>query len=128
LPVPDPQPASWTVANLTELPAVHWRLLCPGPMVEEPPIGLARLRVSVDRLPVETLGAAAEAPDDLLVPLFAQRLPEMIVPYADASELMLDHLQPVDTMSRHRIGLALPIGMQGTKEDWSARPATADIV
>jgi hypothetical protein len=31
-------------------------------------------------------------------------------------------------MSRHRIGLALPIGMQGTKEDWSARPATADIV
>ena len=59
LPVPGAAPASWTVANLTELPAVHWRLLCPGPMVEEPPIGLARLRVSVDRLPVETLGAAA---------------------------------------------------------------------
>ena len=26
--------------------SLDWRLLCPGPMVEEPPVGLARLRVS----------------------------------------------------------------------------------
>ena len=48
----------------------------------------------------------------------------MIVPYADAAALMLSHLQPGSTMSRHRIGLALPIGMRGKKARWSARPAT----
>ena len=104
--------------------SLDWRLLCPGPMVEEPPVGLARLRVSSDRLPVEIPGAAERLPDPLLVPLFAQRVPEMIVPYADAAALMLNHLQPVSDMSRHRIGLALPIGMRGEKARWSARPAT----
>ena len=115
--------------NFTRLQSssLDWRLLCPGPMVEEPPVGLARLRVSVDRLPVETPGAAGEAPD-ALVPLFARLLPEMIVPYADAAALMLNHLQPTDTMSRHRIGLALPVGMRGAKEHWSARPATGGNV
>ena len=38
--------------------SLDWRLLCPGPMVEEPPVGLPRLRVSVDRLPVEIPVAA----------------------------------------------------------------------
>ena len=62
-------------------------------------------------------------PDDLLVPLFTQLVPEMIVPYADAAALMLNHLQPGSAMSHHRIGLALPIGMRGEKEHWSPRPA-----
>ena len=43
--------------------SLDWRLLCPGPMVEEPPVGLARLRVSMDRLPVEIPGAATRLPD-----------------------------------------------------------------
>ena len=103
--------------------SLDWRLLCPGPMVEEPPVGLARLRVSVDRLPVEIPAAAKRLPDHLLVSLFTGRVPEMIVPYADAAALMLHHLSPTDTMSRHRIGLALPIGMRGKKARWSARPA-----
>ena len=72
--------------------SLDWRLLCPGPMVEEPPVGLARLRVSVDRLPVEIPDAAERLPDHLLVPLFARLVPEMIVPYADAAALMLHHL------------------------------------
>jgi hypothetical protein len=112
--------------NFTRLrsSSLDWRLLCPGPMVEEPSVALPRLRVSVDRLPVETPDAAGEAPDALLVPLFARLLPEMIVPYADAAALMLHHLQPGSAMSCHRIGLALPIGMRGTKAGWSARPAT----
>ena len=104
--------------------SLDWRLLCPGPMVEEPPVGLARLRVSVDRLPVEIPGEATRLPDPLLVPLFTERVPEMIVPYADAAALMLHHLQPGSAMSRHRIGLALPVGMRGEKARWSARPAT----
>jgi hypothetical protein len=91
-------------------------------MVEGPPVGFDRLRVAIDRLPVETPEAAEDAPGTLLVPLFAERLPEMIVPYADAAALMLGQLEPVGAMSRHRIGLALPIGMRGEKPTWSARP------
>jgi putative NADH-flavin reductase len=105
--------------------SLDWQLLCPGPMVEEPPVGLARLRVSVDRLPVAIPDEATQGPDDRLVPLFAQLVPEMIVPYADAAALMLSNLQPRSDMSRHRIGLALPIGMRGTKERWSANATMA---
>ena len=39
---------------------LDWRLLCPGPMVEQPALGVNRLRVSLDRLPVQ-------------VPAFARR-------------------------------------------------------
>ena len=105
--------------------SLDWRLLCPGPMTEGPPVGLARLRVSVDRLPVEPPGEAASLPGHLLVPLFMELVPEMIVPYADAAALMLNHLQPVSDMARHRIGLALPAGMRGQKARWSPRRATA---
>jgi putative NADH-flavin reductase len=106
--------------------ALDWRLLCPGPMVDEAPVGVDRLRVSVDRLPVEIPDAVDRLSDSHLVPLFAERVPEMIVPYADAAALMLRHLGPVDPMARRRVGLALPVGMRGTKADWSARPAMAD--
>jgi len=112
-------------ANFARLQAssLDWRLLCPGPMVEGPPIGLARLRVSVDRLPVEIPGAAGIS-DPLLVPRFMQAVPEMILPYADAAAVMLHHLQPASDISCHRVGLALPVGMHGEKARWSARPAT----
>jgi putative NADH-flavin reductase len=103
--------------------ALDWRLLCPGPMAEGSPVGLARLRVSVDRLPVEIPGGATRLPDPLLVSLFTERVPEMIVPYADAAALMLDNLQRVSAMARHRIGLALPVGMRGQKAHWSPRRA-----
>jgi uncharacterized protein len=103
--------------------ALDWRLLCPGPMVEAPLVGLARLRVSVDRLPVE-IPAAPGISDSHLVPLFARLLPEMLVPYADAAAVMLHHHQPGNDMSRHRVGLALPVGMRGQEAQWSPRPAT----
>ncbi|RPJ63586.1 MAG: NAD(P)-dependent oxidoreductase, partial [Acidobacteria bacterium] len=32
--------------------ALDWRVLCPGPMVDQPALGLARMRISLDRLPV----------------------------------------------------------------------------
>ena len=120
-------PHAENFARLQSSP-LDWRLLCPGPMVEETPVGLARLRVSMDRLPIEIPDAAERLADPLLVPLFVERVPEMIVPYADAAGLMLNHLQPVSAMSRHRIGLALPIGMRGKKADWSARPAREGTV
>lgn len=100
---------------------LDYRLLCPGPMVEGASVGMERLRVSVDRLPVQTPAAVRWLPDWLLVPIFAARVPEMIIPYADAAALMLKNLEPGGAMSRHRVGLALPVGMKGKKDRWTAR-------
>jgi uncharacterized protein len=100
---------------------LDYRLLCPGPMVEGAPVGLERLRVSVDRLPVQAPNAVRWLPDWLLVPIFASRVPQMIIPYADAAALMLKNLEPASAMSRHRVGLALPVGMKGKKDRWTAR-------
>jgi uncharacterized protein len=94
---------------------LDWRLLCPGPMVDEPALGLARLRISIDVLPVEIPAVAGSLPDQSLLPVFASLIPEMIVPYADAAALMLANLDGGHAMSRHRVGLALPVGMRGRK-------------
>jgi hypothetical protein len=99
---------------------LDWRLLCPGPMVDEPPLGVDQLRVSHDTLPVQVPAWARALPGPLLLPLFARLVPQMIVPYADAASLMLAHLDRGSTFSRHRVGLALPPGMRGRKAEWSA--------
>lgn len=101
---------------------LEWRLLCPGPMVEEPALGLNRLRIAVDTLPIEVPSFSHALPGPLLVPIFASWIPQMIVPYADAAALMLAHLDRGDTFARHRVGLALPPGMRGKKSEWAARP------
>jgi hypothetical protein len=90
-------------------------------MVEQPAIGIQRLRTSLDRLPVRVPALAASLPGPLLLPFFASWIPQMIVPYADAAALMLAHLEPGDAMARHRVGIALPIGMRGRKDRWTAR-------
>jgi putative NADH-flavin reductase len=100
---------------------LDWRLLCPGPMVEQPPLGLQQLRVSLDGLPVEMPAFARALPAPLLLPVFAALVPQMIVPYADAAALMLANLDRGNAMSRHRVGLALPAGMRGRKPEWTAR-------
>jgi putative NADH-flavin reductase len=94
---------------------LDWRLLCPGPMVNEPALGVDRLRVSIDVLPVETPAPASGLSDPLLLPVFASLIPQMIVPYADAAAVMLANLDRSNAMSRHRVGLALPVGMYGRK-------------
>jgi uncharacterized protein len=94
---------------------LDWRLLCPGPMVDEPALGLDRLRISIDVLPVEIPGSAPGPADSLLLPVFASLIPQMIVPYADAAALMLANLDGRNAMSRHRVGLALPVGVYGRK-------------
>ena len=94
---------------------LDWRLLCPGPMVEKPALGLDRLRISLDALPVEIPAGARALPDSSLLPIFASLIPQMIVPYADAAALMLANLDRGNAMSRHRVGLALPVGMRGRK-------------
>jgi hypothetical protein len=49
----------------------------------------------------------------------------MIVPYADAAALMLANLDAGGAMSRHRVGLALPVGMRGKKGEWAAKAKDA---
>lgn len=104
---------------------LDWRMLCPGPMVEQAALGLGRMRVSTERLPVRIAGFASALPGPLLLLLFAAKVPEMIVPYADAAALILAHLEPAGTLSHHRVGLALPLGMRGRKDTWAAQPAAA---
>jgi len=93
---------------------LDWRVLCPGPMVDEPALGLDRLRISLDTLPVAIPAVGGALPVDSLLP-FAAVIPQMIVPYADAAALMLANIDRGHTMFRHRVGLALPVGMRGRK-------------
>ncbi len=104
---------------------LDWRLLCPGPMVEQPPLGLPKMRVSLDRLPVQVPTFARLLPGALFLPVFAYLVPEMIVSYADAASLMLANLAREGKMSRHRVGLALPLGIRGKKSEWAAQPKTS---
>lgn len=96
---------------------IDWRLLCPGPMVDRPALGLDRLRISLDRLPVEVHAFVRALPAPLVLPVFASMVPQMIVPYADAAALMLANLDRDSAMAQHRVGLALPVGMRGRKPD-----------
>ena len=100
-----------------ERSSIDWRLLCPGPMVNQPPLGLERLRISLDRLPVEMPAFVRALPGPLVLPIFASLVPQMIVPYADAAALMLANLDRDSAMARHRVGLALPVGMRGRKPE-----------
>jgi hypothetical protein len=54
-------------------------------MVEEPAIGVDRLRISLDALPGKVPAFARAVPSPLLLPVFASLVPQMIVPYADAA-------------------------------------------
>ena len=98
---------------------LDWRLLCPGPMVEEPALGLDRLRIAIDAVPVQVPAYARVLPTVLVVPVFGSLIPQMIVPYADAAALMLANLTRDNPMARHRVGLALPVGMRGRKSQRS---------
>jgi uncharacterized protein len=104
-----------------ERSSLDWRLLCPGPMVDQPPLGVGRLRMSLDRLPVDVPAFARALPGPLVLPVFASLIPQMIVSYADAAALMLSNLDRGNALARHRIGLALPAGMRGRKPQWAAR-------
>lgn len=94
---------------------LDWRLLCPGPMVEGPAIGLDRMRMATDRLPAPLPAVAAHLPASLVLPLFARAVGELTIPYADAAALMLAHLGPGGALSRRRVGLALPTGQRRHK-------------
>jgi hypothetical protein len=90
-------------------------------MVDESAIGLDRLRISLDALPVRVPAFSRALPGPLFLPVFASLIPQMIVPYADAAALMVANLDRRNAMTRHRVGLALPVGMRRRKSQWSAK-------
>lgn len=104
---------------------LDWRVLCPGPMVDRPALGIERLRISIDTLPVHVPAIVRMLPGPLVLPFFAYRVPEMIVPYPDAAALMLANLDCDGAMSCHRVGIALPVGMRGKKREWAAKTKSA---
>lgn len=104
---------------------LDWRLLCPGPMVHQPAIGLERLRISIESLPSPLPAISRSLPALLVLPLFAMKIPEMIVPYADAASVMLSNVQRWGPMSGKRVGIALPVGMKGRKDEWATKPRGA---
>lgn len=101
---------------------LDWRLLCPGPMVDQPALGADRLRISLDHLPIEVPAFVHGLPGPLLLPFFASWIPQLIVPYADAAAVMIANLDRGGAMARRRVGLALPSGMRGRKPRWTAKP------
>jgi uncharacterized protein len=100
---------------------LNWRLLCPGPLTDQPPLGVSMLRTSLDCLPVKVPGVNKFLPSVLFLPVFGYLIPEMIISYADAASLMLSNLDKDSRMSGHRVGVALPVGMRGKKSKWVAR-------
>ena len=88
--------------------------------MHQQPLGLARIRISLDRVPVRLPSFIRSLPEALVLPFFVRRVPEMIVSYADAAALMLANLTPAGEMSRRRVGFALPVGMRGKKAQWAA--------
>jgi hypothetical protein len=54
--------------------ALDWRVLCPGPMVDQPPLGLERIRISLDRVPVQVPSLISALPGALLLPFFLARI------------------------------------------------------
>jgi putative NADH-flavin reductase len=100
---------------------LDWRLLCPGPMVDQPAIGTNRLRLSLDTWPVRVPAIARVLPGPFFLPVFAYLIPQVIVPYADAAAVMLANVQRGDAMAHHRVGVALPPGMRGKKSRWTGK-------
>ncbi len=90
---------------------LDWRILCPGPMVDQPIIGLDRMRISLDQLPIRMPEFLGPLTEESALRFLTQHIHEMTVSYADAAALMLAHITPNDEMSHHRVGLALPVDM-----------------
>jgi len=84
-------------------------------MVDRAAHGLDRLRISLDRLPVEMPLFVRALPEPLALPAFASLVPQMTVPYVDAAALMLTNLDRDSAMGRHRVGLAMPVGVRDRK-------------
>jgi hypothetical protein len=104
---------NWTNVKASTL---DWSMLCPGPMIDapggKPTEGLC---VSADEWPLPRPLLTRVLPRVALSLAFKQALPRMTIYYEDAAQVILDHLQRGDCLSRKRVGIALPPGMRRHK-------------
>jgi hypothetical protein len=76
--------------------------------------------------PVELPENSRALPDQEVLATFMTLMPQMIVSYSDAAALMLANLDRGNAMARHRVGLALPLGREGNKRQWTATPRSSE--
>jgi putative NADH-flavin reductase len=106
--------ANFTAVRETQL---DWSMLCPGPMTESPD-GKATdgLVLSENVWPVPRPALTQILPSPALSLAFVQAMPRMTIYYEDAARVVLDHLAKNDTLSRKRVGVALPSGQEREKD------------
>jgi putative NADH-flavin reductase len=98
---------------------LDWSFMCPGPMVESPHGKLTNnLRISVDEMPYEYPKWLAKLPRIALSLTMKQHLRETIVSYDDIANIIMTNLEASGIYSQKRVGVALPKGMQGVKENY----------
>ncbi len=107
---------------------LDWSLMCPGPMTAaQDGETHDALRVSIDAMPYEIGAWARFAPSIALSLVLKFKLPELIVSYEGVATVIMTNLDPGGSLSRHRVGLALPAGQRGVKEGWTLGQRGPDV-
>jgi putative NADH-flavin reductase len=98
---------------------LDWSFMCPGPMVESPHGELTNnLRISVNEMPYEYPKWLTRFPRIALSLTMKQHVPEIIVSYDDVANIIMTNLEASGIYSQKRVGVALPKGMKGVKENY----------
>jgi len=98
---------------------LDWSLMCPGPMVDASRSGITNnLRISTEEMPYEYPKWLTKFPKIVLSITMKQHLPEIIVSYEDVANIIMTNLAPRGIYSQKRVGVALPKGMKGVKENY----------
>ena len=97
---------------------LDWSLMCPGPMIDSPHGELTNnIRISVDEMPYEYPKWLTKFPKIALSMTMKTHLPEIIVSYEDVANIIMTNLDARGIYSQKRVGVALPKGMKGVKEN-----------
>jgi len=88
---------------------LDWRILCPGPMVDEEMTGDVGVISTIDRVPMDLPRQMAKLSDFDALRALAPLVSRSVVPYQAAASLVLSNCTPGGEMSRHRVGVALAV-------------------
>lgn len=93
---------------------LNWSMMCPGPMTD----GDVHegLRVSAEEWPVPRPAIFNYLPKIMTSILFKSKMPELTITYDDAVSVLLDNLSSDSRYSNKRVGVALPVGLRGSKD------------
>jgi hypothetical protein len=93
--------------------------MCPGPMIDSPTGTLTEnMRISTDKMPYVFPEWLTKLPKFVLSLTMKNHLPEIIVSYEDIANIILTNLEAKGIYSQKRVGVALPKGMKGAKENF----------